>query len=156
MAKINDRLYAAHCKKLEAFIATHGMRRTQERFAILEAVCQLPQHFSAETVRKAMEERTYHVSQTSIYNTLEVLLKAGILTCHTFAGTKRRYELQGATHIHLVCNQCGKIREVEDPDLVKQLSLRRYGTFVPNSFSIDIFGVCASCARTNRKNMNKK
>lgn len=156
MATADDRLYAAHSKKLATFIAARGMRKTQERFSILEEVCRLKGHFSAETLREAMEAKAYHVSLTSIYNTLDVLMQAGILTCHTFGGVKREYELQGTAHIHLVCTQCGKIREVVDADLAKQISLRRYGSFAANSFSIDIFGICASCARTNRKNMNKK
>lgn len=144
-------------ERLEAYLTAHRMRKTQERFAILDTACTFDGHFDAESLYARMEEKSYHVSISTIYSTLEILRRAGILTAHTFDRRLTRYEVLGASHMHLVCSQCGKIREVPvGHDLAKVLSLLRFSSFSPESFSIDIFGLCAACSRANRKNITHK
>lgn len=132
------------------------MRKTQERFVILDAVCSMKGHFDAETLYRQLEQQSYHVSIATVYNTLELLRLAGIVGSHSYSGRQAKYELLDAGHIHLVCSQCGKVREVHDAELTRLISLRRFGSFTPGNFTIDIFGICASCARMNRKNINHK
>ena len=143
--------------RLEAYLTAHRMRKTQERFAILDAACTFDGHFDAEMLHDKMERQSYHVSISTVYSTLELLRRAGILTAHTFDRRQTRYEVLGTAHIHLVCSQCGKIREAPvGHDLAMVLSLLRFSSFTPESFSIDIFGMCAACARANRKNITHK
>ena len=144
--------------RFEAYLASKGMRKTQERFVILEAACAMGGHFDADTLHRRLEADTYHVSLATVYNTLELLRRAGILACHTFKSRQSQYEFADADegHMHLVCSQCGKVREVPDAELSQAIAQRRFGSFSATSFSIEIFGICASCVRQNRKNKNNK
>lgn len=141
--------------RLERYLTSRGLRKTPERFAILEAVCEIDGHFDAEELYKIMEARSYHVSLVTVYNTLQLLSRAGIIDTHRLAKRGTVFEMPSSGHIHLVCSQCGKVREEVDPELMEILSQKRYRGFTPASFGIDIFGLCSSCVRKNRKNINK-
>ena len=148
--KDNSRLDDASARFVE-FLKSRRMRKTPERFTILETACRLGRHFDAEELYEQLEHDAYHVSRVTVYSTLDLLCEAGILSCERFGGRLGRYEFNDTSHIHLVCTGCGKIREVADPEIMRQLTLRRYGSFVPSKISIDIFGLCGNCSRQSRK-----
>ena len=132
------------------FLRSRRLRKTSERFAILKKVSEMPRHFSSEDLSEALDAEGYHVSLTTVYATLELLCQCGILLRHIF-GRHAQYEVSGHNHCHLVCTQCGKVREVNDEELTELLTSRRFSRFTPAYFSTSIYGCCASCARRQKK-----
>lgn len=154
MTNESERETAARLR-LERYLASRGMRKTPERFAILKAVCQTEGHFDAEELYGLMEKRLYHVSLVTVYNTLQLFTRAGIVDSHRLSKRDSVFELAKQGHIHLVCSQCGRVREENDPELAQLLASKHYKGFTQSSFGIDVFGLCSSCVRKNRKNINK-
>lgn len=67
------------------FLSERRLRKTTERFKILEHICRIRGHFDVEMVLRQLEEENFHVSRASIYNTLELLMDARIVIRHQFS-----------------------------------------------------------------------
>lgn len=110
----------------------------------------LSSHFSVEDFHRQLEaEGSFHVSKATVYNTLQVLLEAGIVRRHNFEGPAEyeRIDLDGHNHLHLVCTRCGSVSEAPDDELDETISRLRYTGFVPSYFSLYVYGLCAKCRR---------
>ncbi|MBD5185697.1 MAG: transcriptional repressor [Bacteroidales bacterium] len=143
---------------LVQYLSRRRLRKTPERFAILDRVMTMDRHFVADDLYGRMETDGYHVSRTTVYNTLELLVSAGILRRHNFGRTKAHYELitgLGSNHHHLVCTVCGKIKEVKDSRLASMLDNRTFPAFSPEWYDLCVYGVCSTCARKTRKSRQK-
>ncbi len=136
-------------EKLTRYLKQHGLRKTPERFAILARVLGMKGHFDAEGLHKALDSDGYHVSLSTVYNSLELFCECGLLRRHTF-GREAQYEVDLGSHFHLICESCGKIKEVDDAELVRGIMGRRYSAFTPAYCSVSVYGKCSSCARKQR------
>ncbi len=133
--------------RLTEFLQSRHLRKTPERYAILEKAVELAAHFEVDQLYNALEEEGYHVSKATVYNTLELLVEAGILNRHNFDTNHARYEPARGSHLHLICRKCGKIREIDQPSLTSGLIHQNYDGFIPEYSSSSVFGICAECAR---------
>lgn len=104
---------------LSQYLKEKKMRRTPERFAILEKVFSTDAHFYVDALHEALDMEGYHVSLSTVYSTVQLFLEAGLVRRHQFGNQPAQYErvLQGMTesHHHLVCTACGRVRPVKDP-----------------------------------------
>ena len=66
-----------------------------------------------------LEQDNFHVSKATLYNTLDVLVDAGLVVRHQITVQSVQYELRiyADTHLHLVCTRCGAIRELRNSTL---------------------------------------
>lgn len=137
------------------YLHSRGMRQTAERFAIVEAVYDTAEHFSVEVFHEMLENRGFHVSTATLYNTFQLLCEAGILRRHQFEGRSAEYERAADTegnHIHLICNACGCVRETRDASALTQGALHtRYGRFAPAYAVLYVYGMCPKCQRQKKK-----
>ncbi len=138
------------------YLSQHKLRRTPERFAILETVMDTNTHFSIEALHASLDDKGYHVSRATIYNTILLLIDAGLVRRNAFNNGTPRYErISGLTkHYHLVCTKCGKIKEVKDPEIDVLLNTRRYSKFHPLYADLYIHGLCSQCMRKNKSLKN--
>lgn len=136
------------------YLHSKKLRKTPERYAILDKVFDMTDHFYIESLYTALESEAYHVSRATVYNTIELLIDCGLVRRHQFNNQLAQYEKItgiGNNHHHLICTQCGKIKEVKDPELMKMMNARRYPTFHTAYFAIYVYGVCSRCQRKNKK-----
>ena len=136
------------------YLRNKKLRKTPERYAILDKVFDMTDHFYIESLYSTLESEAYHVSRATVYNTIELLIDCGLVRRHQFNNQPAQYEKitgVGNNHHHLICTQCGKIKEVKDPELMKMMNARRYPTFHTAYFEIYVYGVCSRCQRKNKK-----
>ena len=137
---IDDKLRTAARATLTEYLKAKRLRKTPERYAILDKVCEMNKHFDIEALYAAIEGDGYHVSRATIYNTMELLSDCGIVRRHQFGAQPA---------------QCGKIKEVKDPELVSFMNSRRYSAFHDSYFCLYVYGICAACTRRNRREAGK-
>ena len=133
------------------FLESKKLRKTPERFAILEKVWKMRVHFDVEELYLALEADAYHVSRATVYNTIDLLCECGILRKHQFSSHQAQYELAGGNHFHLICTQCGKIKEVKNEEFINPFMRLKYAAFTPSYFSAYLYGLCSVCVRHNKK-----
>ena len=133
-------------EKFREYLAAKQLRKTPERFALLDKALSLTGHFGADLLYESMEASGYHVSRATVYSTLELLVDCGILNRHIFGSRKTCFEVAMGSHFHLVCNACGRIREIEEEQL-SHLDTSVLDGFQPTYCSTMVYGICSDCAR---------
>lgn len=153
-----DRAILIARAKLTEYLTSNKLRKTPERFAILDVVFSHNDHFDIDTLYEEMESRSYHVSRSTVYNAMELFCDCGIVRKHQFGTQQAQYEkvMNSGNHHHLICTECGKIKEVKDADLMRFVSSRKYGTFNMSYFSLYVYGVCSACMKKMRKTTQNK
>ena len=139
---------------LTDYMASHNMRRTPERFIILEKALGMPELFAAEALLAKVKEEV-HVSRASVYNALQLFINAGLLRKHELKDRTFQYEkvTLGRTQMthHLVCSQCGKVKKMKDTDLASEINSRHYPTFKVTHYTLTLYGVCSKCAKKTKR-----
>ena len=77
------------------YLDTQGLRLTQERFAILSQVFKTDTHFRPDDLLVWMRQAGYKTSKATIYRTLPLLIRSGILTEVIDADNQIQYEYIG-------------------------------------------------------------
>jgi Fur family ferric uptake transcriptional regulator len=142
-------------RKFSDYLDQHGMRKTTERYAILNRIMGINGHFTIEELQQIIEEDGFRVSRSTVYNTVELLMDAKMLRRHVFEGMQAQYERITLPHTHLICTTCGKVKEVKDPNFAASMNARRFNAFNTDHYSLYVYGTCSTCARKAKRLKNE-
>lgn len=93
-----------------------GMRVTNQRALLLELIRQGEGHLDADELYRRAREKQPRLSLSTVYRTLQLLKKLGLVEELHFDETHHHYEVKpSAEHHHLVCLSCGKVVEFQNP-----------------------------------------
>jgi Fur family transcriptional regulator, ferric uptake regulator len=143
-------------KIFTAYLEKQELRKTPERFAILEEIYQVGGHFKAEDLAYNMQAKNYPVSRATVYNTLEILVDCGLVIKHQFGKNLAQYEKAYGykQHDHLICTECHKVTEFCDPRIQNiQNMVEDLLNFKVLHHSLIFYGDCKNETCENRKNM---
>jgi Fur family ferric uptake transcriptional regulator len=125
-----------------------GYRLTPQRMLIISIIHGAEGHISAEEIHERVAEQYPYVDISTVYRTLQILKKLGLVSETDLGGGRVKYELtEGGRHHHLVCRQCGHTFPMDD-ELMEPLRarlLKKHG-FRADMEHFAIFGVCRRCA----------
>ncbi len=129
-----------------------GLRVTNQRALILDIVRHGQGHLDADEVYRRAREKQPRLSLSTVYRTLRLLKKLGLIEeCH-FDESHHHYEVKPpAEHHHLVCLSCGRVIEFHYPlsRYVKR-SVAEAKDFDIIETEVRMTGYCSKC-RQNRK-----
>ena len=138
-------------KVFSDYLDTRSFRKTRERFAILDEVYSLNDHFDADSLYTYLKSKKYNISRATVYNTIELLLNCDLITKHQFGKNLAKYEksYEYKQHDHLICEDCEHIFEFCDPRIQQiQSMMGELLKFKVKNHSLNLFGKCITLAET--------
>jgi Fur family ferric uptake transcriptional regulator len=142
-------------ERFEEYLQTRGLRQTNQRKFLIDAVFQEHDHFDADELIDRLPRRgeKNYVSSATVYRTLREFVDAGLLKSFQLDG-RTVYELDYGypQHDHLYCTKCRKLIEFQSDDLMAirdQVATEK--GFRVTGHRMIILGICRDCGRRRRK-----
>ncbi len=141
---------AADRAAFREFLRDHNLPVTAQRLAIADVVLGTQRHVSAEEVADMLEERGARAGTATVYRTLEVLVRSGLVVERDFGEGFKRFEAARGIphHEHLLCSSCGRVTEFRDERLERMTTLLAEAhDFMRQRHRLVIYGLCGDCRR---------
>ncbi len=144
------------------FLGSCSRRCTPERLAVLDAAIDRSEPFMAEELIEDLNRQAaIKVSRATVFNTLPLLIRAGLLR-RVFLGGEALYESLRPGKamkptVYMVCSVCGKTRRIDSAGFGQWAAvLTPRGFQVEPSASIAyLSGRCSQCKSSAPKRKNK-
>jgi Fur family transcriptional regulator, zinc uptake regulator len=137
----------------EAHCAHRGLKLTDMRRQVFEALARTPQAMGAYDLIDALANRgNKRLAPISVYRALDFLLEAGLAhkieSRNAFVACPHQH---GASEVvvFMICDSCGRVAESTSDAVSKALaSVARGMHFAPRGQVIEMHGRCAGCGDT--------
>jgi Fur family ferric uptake transcriptional regulator len=136
--------------RFRRFLRDHHQPITRPRERVAELVLLSNDHLSVAQIQRSLKDRGGAVGLATIYRTLDLLVKSGLVRAHDFSQGFRRFEAVPAQahHHHMICVRCGTVTEFGHERLERMLPIiaDEHG-FQPAHHRLEIYGICRDCQR---------
>ena len=136
-----------------------GYRVTQPRESVLAVLGRAEGHLSAKEIFLRVQKDCPDSGLNTVYRTLEILVRAGMVRRSDFGDGQGLYELsvkpgREPHHHHLVCVKCGKVLDYRDFMAEEEALFGRMEKALSEKFDFKITeheltfkGICGACGR---------
>jgi Fur family ferric uptake transcriptional regulator len=135
-------------------VREYGWRITRQRAIILQTLCELDRHASAEEIHERVALHRRDVDLSTVYRTLESLRDLHIISQTDLGRGCAEFEiLDEPPHHHLICTRCGSIHDLgHDRFEAMTVAIHQETGFFPRFDHVPVFGVCSACRQGGRAN----
>lgn len=123
-------------------IRSRGGRVTAQRVAVLRDVAGRRDHPTGEQVHAGLRDRVPGLSLTTVYSTLNHLVRQGEIRRFETGDGSLHYDAQADPHTELVCLRCGRVED--GPTGADPLPSEVLGYAVVSRTEL-LHGICPSC-----------
>ena len=128
-----------------------GLPLTQQRRVLLERHSASEAHPTADELFRAAQEDLPGVSRTTVYRVLETLVELGLARRVSHPGGSVRFDARTDRHHHLICTECGRVRDLEAPELDRLPPPGGLRGFEVRDYSVHFSGLCRECRSHERR-----
>jgi Fe2+ or Zn2+ uptake regulation protein len=134
--------------KLIEYLHSKGFRVTTQRLAVLAIINETEGHLSATQIHRRALERIPGLTEPTIYRALNFLTNQGLALVAHIGNGHLVYESAERNHLHVACEQCGQVVEL-DPILLSPLShsIEIDTGYRLNTTHFTFLGTCPACQR---------
>ena len=151
MMKASPSVLAEHLDNNIEKLRHLGVRITNQRRAILKYIIETETHPTVEQIYQKLKPRFDELSLATVYNTINLLVKNGMIQELVYHDGAKHYDYLLENHYHLICEECGQIKDVFYPRLTegeevaeKQTGYQVYG------HRLELYGLCPECQKKHQ------
>lgn len=130
------------------YLLAQGLKSTSQRELILEEFLRASSHLSTEELYLRLRKKQTRIGYATVHRALKLFSECGIAEQRHFGDGQARYEAcaRDEHHDHLICVDCGKIVEFEDPRIENlQDEVAGLHGFVIERHRLELYGHCQDC-----------
>jgi Fur family transcriptional regulator, peroxide stress response regulator len=146
-------------QRIDRFFAVHresGLPVTTQRRAVFEAILDRTDHPTAEQLYRVVRRQLPQLSRMTVHRIMGTFVSLGLVAKTSHPGSAARFDPKVHQHHHLVCQECGRIIDVEDPRLNHipwpKVNPRE---FQIEGYHVDFRGRCARCCQKPRARQHR-
>jgi Fur family peroxide stress response transcriptional regulator len=130
-----------------ALLKTKNLKLTPQRLAIFHLLRKTNAHPSAENIYSELKNDHPSMSLATVYKTLISLKKAGLVNEINVGEDSFRYDCRVEDHLHLICENCGQICDLEEPEIVPLIfnKVEEKTNWKTRGGRFYVYGLCPKC-----------
>lgn len=133
----------ATSKQISELLKKNHIQPSLQRIRILEHLENHPVHPTVDMIFQALKADIPTLSRSTVYNTLDLLYRAGLVRIISIDEGEKRYDAVVADHGHFRCEICGSITNFSvDMDNIASDAL---DGFLIQDKNIYFKGICPQC-----------
>ncbi|WP_028895680.1 Fur family transcriptional regulator [Syntrophorhabdus aromaticivorans] len=122
-----------------------GIRLTRQRTEVIRIVCRRGDHPSAGVILREARKAVPEMSASTVYYTLGLLKKEGLIKELEFYNMENRYESVMVDHIDLICTKCGGIENLTKESTITYRAIEDLTGFRARGMRYEYYGLCEKC-----------
>jgi len=122
-----------------------GYRLTVQRLGIIDLLSKETTHPGAVDILKKVRKKAPRTSMSTVYYTLDILKKEGLIRELEFYDRENRYDVNVANHLNLICMKCGTIEDYNEDLPVSAKTVEQETGFMPFQMRFEYYGYCRKC-----------
>lgn len=123
-----------------------NLRMTRQRKVILEELCKLDSHPSADEIYAIVRKRLPRISLGTVYRNLEILSENGEIQKLELGCTLKRFDGTTRDHYHIRCIRCDRVVDAPvDFDFTMDRELKSATNFKIIGHKLEFIGICPEC-----------
>jgi len=132
-------------EKYVDILKENSIKVTPQRLEILKYLDENRTHPTVDEIYNELKGENPSLSKTTVYNSIEILKKHGIIQSLNISGLESRYDFKTTMHHHFLCKKCGEIIDIdiECPNIDRVLETGHRVEEVHGYFK----GTCKKCLK---------
>lgn len=121
------------------------MKFSRQRELILNYVLNDDKHSTADDIYIALKANNPELSLGTVYRNLAKLVEMNLIKKVSFPNQNDRFDRNLKSHIHLICNNCKTITDIDSFDIQLLESILPDKKIKIDYFDLIIYGNCPNC-----------
>jgi len=138
-------------KRLIKSLKENGYKLTSQRLEIINLLSKESTHPNAMHIFKKAQKKAPQLSISTVYYTLDILKKEGLIRELEFYDQDNRYEVNISNHLNLICTTCCKIEDFMQELPFSSHAVEKKTGFQPVRMRFEYYGCCKACRRKQNK-----
>jgi len=136
-------------REVVASLRRYGYKLTPQRRAVIRVIASSQDHLTPAAIYQKVHQGHPSIGLVTIYRTLEILAKLGLICELHTGGICRSYTISTLQHHHhLICSNCGVVIDFTGHDLSElEQSLSKESGFRIDGHLLEFFGLCQVCQK---------
>lgn len=131
-------------------LQNHNIKPSVQRIAIMSYLMEHHTHPTVDEIYMALFPSIPTLSKTTVYNTLKLLSKQGVVQILTIDERKTCYDADTAPHAHFLCKHCGKIFDLECNANIGKVEDMDMDGYDVQEIHYYYKGICKCCKKEQR------
>jgi len=133
-------------------LKNRNIRISHQRLKVLEYLMINRSHPNVDQIYNDLQKEVPTLSKTTVYNTLNTLIDAGIVRVINIEDNETRYDIISENHGHFKCESCGNIYDFNI--VIDSFRTEDLDDFKIKDKAVYFKGICKRCITHDREIKN--